>query len=178
MNKALAGLVLILGSVLLLTGCLKNYMVTVPMEESLNPPAAMSMGNFVDQLPPDMKPEDKPTAEEIAKFKEYIITELEKKQFNTITSDETVGVQYELRAGVLDFSRGSGLMRFLFGLLGGAARLKVHLYLVDLTSDSIVFAGHFTYQVTDWMESGDQIYKRIAKDFARELKSQTKKVGG
>ena len=40
----------------------------------------------------------------------------------------------------------------------------------------VVFAGNFSRTISDWTSSGDEKYRYIARDFAKELKKQLKKI--
>lgn len=161
--------------IILVSGC-ANYVITVPLEEPLKPNAPFAVGNIGDELPIDIEDGDKPTLEDIDKFRQDIFDAIEKQNiYELLNSYEGEGNPYEVTGSLLDFKRGSGALRFLFGFGAGSAKLTVNLELVDLEQNRVVFAGNFKGTVTGGLESGREMYKRVAKDFAKELKKQLKK---
>jgi hypothetical protein len=178
MRRKNAFLLLLAMAIILIGGCAKNYVITVPLEEPLKPGASFSVGEIVDELPIDMDEGDKPTIEDINKLKNYLMEELEKQDtWEMVSAGQNR--PYEVTGSLLNFKRGSGALRFLFGIFAGSAHITVSLELVDLEASQVVYAGNFKAQVTDWTESGAKMYQRVAKDFAKELKKQLKKqLGG
>jgi len=161
---------LCLGLLLLSAGCTKRYFVLTHLQEPLAAPAHCSLGPIMDELPADMAPGDKPTAEDIAKLKRYLVEELEKRELLLFEENEAEKNLYEIRGSVLEFKRGSGFTRFLIGFGAGSAKLTVSLHLVEKRFNRAVFSGNFTKEVSSWPESGDQAFRVVASDFAKGLK--------
>lgn len=163
----------------LIAGCAKKYVITVPLEAPLKEVPFFTVGDIVDQLPVDLEEGDKPTTEDIARFKDIILEELEKQKITLLFVSFDEEHLYEVRGSLLDFRGGSSALRILFGFGAGSARITVNLELVESETNRIVFAGNFKQTVSHWAESGREMYKRVAKDFAKELKKQLKKqLGG
>jgi hypothetical protein len=157
------------------TGCAKQYVVLQPLDVALPAPVTIAMGEVTDDLPIDTEPERRPRPEEIAKLERSIETEIAKRDLGNVTRKTESDALYEVQARFLEFDRGSGVARFFFGWGLGTARATVALRLVERSSGRTAFAGNFTATVSSWAESGDQIFRRIAHDFARELERQQKK---
>ena len=76
---------------------------------------------------------------------------------------------YEVRGSILEYKRGSGFLRFMIGFGAGSAKVVTELSLVDLGDGGTVFSGNFEGTVGSWGESGEAMYKRVAKDFRKAL---------
>ncbi|MFO7654140.1 MAG: DUF4410 domain-containing protein [Candidatus Krumholzibacteriia bacterium] len=155
---------------LALTGCTPSYVITQGLDESFSSPSTFRMGTFEDNLPSDTALDDRPTAEDIALFRTYLQTEVAKDYDLGLQMEEGDDCVYELRGSILDYKRGSGFLRFFVGFGAGSAKVVTELTLVDLRDGHTVFAGNFEGQVQRWSESGDQMFKRVAKDFRKALK--------
>ena len=146
------------------------------LEQPINNTSFCSIGEIKDELPADFDEDDKPTLEDIDKFRDHLRIELEKKgifQNVRLINPES---EYEVTGSILDFKKGSGFVRFL-GLFGaGNARLTVTLRLEDRNTRNILFAGNFRQQVSSYLESGEMIFQRVAQDLAKELEKQIKKL--
>lgn len=162
--------------ILLCVGCTKTYLVTQPLETPLATPPTCSIGEFADGLPLDMPPEDKPDLEHIQKFREFIFNSLQKEGCVEVFEGDAQHGTYEVNGTILEFKRGSGFLRFLFGAFAGTGELTVFMQLVDVKTKDQVFAGNFTEKVTSYMESGDKTFERIAQKFAKELRKQQEKL--
>jgi hypothetical protein len=169
-------ILLALGTLSLAAGCTKPYKVLVDLEAIPERGSVCSVGNIVDELPFDMDPEDKPTAEDIEKLKNHLIGELVKKEVFDHVDIFDPHSDYQVRGSVLSFTRGSGFLRFLFGAFAGSAQVTVSLELYDKKQERVLFSGNFTGQVSDWTETGDKTFKQVAENFANEIKSQKKKL--
>ncbi len=164
---------LVAAAVLLLAvGCAKNYKITQALQETYNTVGACEIGAVRDALPPDFDPDDKPTQEHMDKFQTYLINELNERRLFGEVSFKSERPTYRIDAALLDFAEGSGFLRFLFGAWAGSAKMTVHLELVDIENDEVIFAGNFSQTVTHYSESGDKIFERVAEDFAKELDEQ------
>lgn len=157
-----------------ITAC-TPYIITTPLENPLVPPKTCTIGSITDELPMDMDEDKKPTLEEINNFKNLLYNELNSKEIFKMLHHGDNDAHYELTGGVLEFKKGSGWLRFLFGLGIGNARLVVSLELTDKKNNDIVFGGNFTGEVDDWMTSGNQIFRMVARNFAKALENQIKK---
>lgn len=157
------------------TGC-TPYVVTTPLDEPLDGDAICCIGSIADELPIDMKDEDKPTLEEIEKFKDHLYNELNQKGLLELAGCGGTDTRYEVSGSVIDFKRGSGVARFVIGFGVGNAKMVTSLKLVDVGSGETVFAGNFPAQVSDWMTKGDEIFKTTARNFAKAVEKQQKKA--
>lgn len=165
----------LLAITILFIGC-TPYVVTIPLEEAIETSSVCCIGAITDELPLDIEDEDKPTAEEIEKFKVLLQNELIKTDILVITGCGDPESRYEVTGGILEYKRGSGAVRFLIGFGLGNAKLLVTLKLVDRTSRETVFAGNFPAEVGDWLTGSDKIYNMVAKNFAKAVKKQQKKA--
>lgn len=168
---------LLLVTVLLMAGCVKRYVVTTHLTQPLEESANTRIGTFSDDLPIDMKAEDKPSMEDIAKFKNYIIEEINDKGLLIADLDVTKP-RYEVVGSIFEFKKGSGALRFFIGFGAGKAKLVAELKLVDMTTGKVLFAGNFKSETSSWSESGEKIFRQIAQDFAKELEKQQSKING
>ena len=89
--------------------------------------------------------------------------------------------EYIVEGSVLEFKKGSGLVRFLIGFGAGNAKVTTELRLIKRSQspeeqDEIIFAGNFKRSVSDWTESGDKTFENVAKDFAKALQKRLKKL--
>ena len=174
-TKAFALLTVILSGILLFSGC-THYKITQRLEQPIKKPSNCSIGEIEDKLPTDFDEDDKPALEHIEKFRDYLKTELEKKDIFQTVQLMNLELEYEVVGGILDFKKGSGFVRFLIGFGAGSAKLTIELKLKDRNTGEILFAGNFKQEVSSYLESGDMIFKRIAQDFAKELEKQIKKL--
>lgn len=171
--RSLGAMLVALG---LVTGCAKNYVVTNPLSTRLVAPAPCAIGNIVDELPADMEEGKKPTVEDVDRLKRYLGEELARAGVARILPAGNREIAYEITGSFLEFKRGSGAVRFFIGFGLGTANATIGLRLVDPKTGTILFGGNFTGQVSSWVEGGDEMFRRIAKDFAKELAKQLKKV--
>ncbi len=167
------GLVL-LAIVMLAFGCTKPYRITHDLEAPTRAAASCSIGDIIDELPLDFEEEKKPTAEDIAKFKDYLQEELSKRDIFGSHSQGDPEADYEVTGSIISYEKGSGWLRFLFGFGAGSARVTVSLRLIDRSSNQTVFAGNFNGIVTHWAELGDEVFSQVSKNFAKELEKQRK----
>jgi len=150
-----------------LTGCAKQYVVTQPLETTGTQPFLLAIGEINDGLPLDTPSEEHPRPEELQKLSQYLRSELDKKDLLAANAS-TLQVQGTL----VTFKRGSGAVRFFVGFGLGTAKATVNLRVVDTATGAILFAGNFSGTVSSWAEAGDQMFRRVAKDFAKELTQQ------
>ncbi|MBU8934374.1 MAG: DUF4410 domain-containing protein [candidate division Zixibacteria bacterium] len=169
-------LLVLLGLLLVFMGCTKPYKITHDLEAPIRPPSACTIGEITDGLPFDTKDEDKPTIEHIDMFRGYLEEELSKKEIFGTVGDLSADAQYRVEGTILEFKKGSGFVRFMIGFGLGSAILTVELRLIETESGITLFAGNFKRKISDWGESGDKTFENVAKDFAKELKKQLKKL--
>jgi hypothetical protein len=171
-------IVLILISIVFIVfiGCSKPYVITRNLDYSIEPQQSCSIGNIVDELPVDFDAEDKPTAENIMQLKIKLEEYLAKKDIYEIIRLDFPDADFEVTGAILDYKKGSGFLRFLFGAWAGAARVTVALDLTDNYTGDIIFSGNFYGTVTQWTESGDMIFNQVALNFAKALKKELKKL--
>jgi len=162
--------------IMLLIGCTKAYIITDDLSEPLTLNQYCFIGAITDELPEDFEEDDKPTAETIEDFKTYIIEELSQKGIFADFPANGQDAPYEITGSILDYKKGSGFVRFLIGFGAGSARVTVALRLIDTSTDQVVFGGNFTGNVTNWAEEGHMMFKRVAKDFAKQLEKAVEKV--
>jgi hypothetical protein len=174
-TKKIILLAVILCGFLILFGC-ANYRITHKLEQPIKQPSNCSIGEIKDELPADFDEDDKPSLEHVEKFRDYLrIALIEKGIFRDVLLVNPES-EYHVTGGILDFKKGSGVVRF-FGLFGaGNAKLTATLRLEDRKTGEILFGGNFKQEVSSYMESGDMIFKRVAQDFAKELEKQLKKL--
>ncbi|MFH1701011.1 MAG: hypothetical protein ABIE07_10520 [Candidatus Zixiibacteriota bacterium] len=169
----LFGLILMLA---LFSGC-ANYVITQELEAEFSDSPKAYVGEIRDALPLDTPTDKKPSLEDIEKFKNYLSDELLKKEFFTIATSATLkGMDYELTGAIIDYKKGSGFVRFLFGTFGGGqAKVTTLLELKETRSGQIIFSGNFKGFVGSYGESGDKMFERVAKDFAKALRKRVEK---
>lgn len=168
-------LVLVAAGLLAAAGCAKPYKITQELQEPINTIAVCRMAEIQDELPIDFEADKKPSAEQMQKLEEAIMNGLAERDLFGELGNAVATPEYEISGGVLEFRRGSGVVRAigLFGL--GNAYITVHLELKDLRNgNEVVFAGNFKQSVTSYLESGDEMFNRVGHDFAEALEKQIK----
>ncbi len=155
-----------------LLGCGRPYVVTRDLTRSFDVQATCRIGELADALPPDHPASERPTAEDLGKLKAFLRDELQKRPIFARVGLDLPGANYEVSGEVCGYTRGSGLVRFLIGMGAGKANMNVALRVVDLQTNEIVFAGNFSREVASGLESGADVYLRIASDFANALQQQ------
>ncbi len=152
------------------------YVITKPLQAPIEASKFCSIGSIVDELPANMDIEKKPTLEEIEMLKTELDYQLSTQDiFTMISKDDKV--DYEINGSVIEFKRGSGVARFFIGFGVGNAKLTVALRLIDRAdSNNTIFAGNFSAEVSDWATKGNQIFKNTAKNFAKALKKEIKRM--
>ncbi|SYZ74807.1 hypothetical protein TRIP_C90435 [Candidatus Zixiibacteriota bacterium] len=173
--RIISVLILLVAAVLF-AGCGKPYIITDELKQPLQPGSACNMGSITDELPSDFDPAKKPSAENIDKLKKYLSDALVKKKVFSSFWTNNDDCLYEINGGILDYEKGSSFLRFMFGSLAGSARITVTLRLVDKKTNVIIFSGNFNGKVSSWQEEGDQMFQRVASNFAKELKKEMKKL--
>lgn len=168
--------VLLVLSLLFIWGCTKPYVITTDLEASIGRTETCTIGAITDELPIDTEESKKPTLETIGMLKGYLIAELSKRNLMKLGVLGESSARYEVTGSILSYKKGSGFMRFLFGFGVGAAKVVTNLKLTDQQSGTVIFAGNFTGQVSDWTESGNKMLERVAKDFAKQLDNRLKKI--
>jgi hypothetical protein len=175
MNLRSARLALLWASaVLLVAGC-ASYKVTTPLEKPLDTAAGWRIGEIRDALPPDMDPEDKPESGDISLLVGHLKSQLEKKKLFQ-SEGLPIADQLEVTGSILEYKKGSGFVRAVIGFGLGDAVLTVELQLRNATTGEVLFSGNFKGRVSDWTETGDKCFEMVAKDFAKELDKQQKKI--
>ena len=164
---ALIGLVVVLG----ISGCAEQFVITTDLAEPLQSPARFLVGSITDELPPTVEAKNKPSAEDMGKFRRYLTEELDKFA-PTIQVAQAGNATYEITGGIMQYKKGSGFLRFMIGLGAGSAKVLTQLKVAEVATGEIIFAGNFEGAVTDWTETGDMMFRKIARNFAKELNAQ------
>lgn len=153
------------------TGCApKSYVVTTPLADVTERPTQVQIGAIRDNLPSDIEVDKKPTAEDIAKFQKYLGEEiLARKRLQMEVSADSGACCYELQGALLEYTKGSGALRFFIGFGAGTASMTTLLKLVDTRTGETVFAGNFIGKVTGGMQSGSSMFRQVSRDFAKAL---------
>jgi hypothetical protein len=168
-------LTIIIYGLLIVCGC-ATYKVTHELDRPIDKADFCQVGEIKDELPAGFDEEDKPTFEQIDEFRRHLRNALEEKLIFSAVQLENPEGKYEVTGGIRDFKKGSGFVRFL-GLFGaGNARVMVALRLEDRSTGETLFAGNFKREVTSEFEKGDIMFERVAKDFAKALEKQIKKL--
>ena len=162
-------------------GCAKNYRITHELEAPIDRIAIATIGEIVDMLPEDFEEGKKPTTEQIEAFKSHLTEQLRNREIFASVAYNEPDAQYVVEGSILQFKKGSGLVRALIGFGIGSAKVTTELRLIRRAKspeeqDEVIFAGNFKQTVSDWIESGDKIFERVAKDFAKVLKKRMKKI--
>ena len=126
-----------------------------------------------DELPSNVEADDHPTMENLVDFKTMLENELDKKDLIKITSFPDAA-QYRIEGSIVDYKKGSGFLRFMFGALAGSAGATVNLRVIDQASGTDVYSGNYKAQVTSWMQKGSDSFKQVSKDFAKQFENQIK----
>jgi hypothetical protein len=152
------------------------YKITTPLDAPLKPSPTCAIGEITDDLPLDMDLEAKPTLEEIAILKDELDKQLENnKTFEMLGF--SAHTMYEVSGSLIDFKRGSGVARFFIGFGVGNAKITAALRLVDKADNNkVVFAGNFSATIANWSVKGSEMYKIIAKNFAKAIKKEIKRI--
>jgi hypothetical protein len=163
----------IFGMMLILVGgCAKPYKITTDLEAPINRGTSINIGPITDELPADFDESKKPTTENIEKFKGYLEKALAKQEiFGRVYFGEDNG-DYQVSGKILDYKKGNGFLRFMFGMGIGAAKLTISLQIKDLQQDKVIFEGNFIGAVTSGLESGDKMFDNVAKNFAKTFKKR------
>jgi hypothetical protein len=161
-----------LAACLALAGCTPRFVITQELEGPLQSPGQVRIGSVTDLLPADIAEQDRPSLEDIEKFKKYLCKEIENRDHMDLLVAEGENADYEIRGRLLEYKKGSGFLRFVVGLGAGSARVLVELKLVNTVDDATLFCGNFEGQVNDGLDSGDRMFKLVAKDFTLELEKQ------
>lgn len=157
-------------------GC-SRYVITQDLTEPIAPQPTCYIGEIRDELPVDFEAAKKPTYEVIQKFRDVLGDELVKKEFFSFAAKEDSSkMQYMLTGSILDYKKGSGTLRFFFGNWAGGAKVKTSLEMRNKKTGAVIFSGNFTGTVSSWAESGDKMFQQVAKDFAKKLRNEAKKL--
>jgi hypothetical protein len=160
---------------LLCLGC-ATYKITQPLDQIIDTAATWHIGEIKDGLPPDMDPDDRPQTHNLTVIKGYLKAELQKKDF-FVEAGLPQADELEVTGTLLEFNKGSAFLLFMFGgLFGGSPTITMELQLVNRATSEVLFSGNFKQTTTDWMESLDDCYERLAKDFAKALEKEEKRL--
>jgi hypothetical protein len=162
---------------LLASGCAKQYVITKDLAVPLESPARVRVGAIADELPATVDEEDKPSAEDIEKFRRYLTEELRsiKSDIQVIQAGDAA---YEVTGGIMQYTQGSGFLRFLIGFGAGSAKVLTELKVVEVATGNVVFGGNFEGSVSSWAETGDEMFRKVARNFAKEIERQQKNLAG
>lgn len=163
----------------IVAGCApKTYVVTTPLSGATERPTKVRIGVIRDNLPTDIDTSKKPSAEDIAKFQTYLGEELSgKKRLQMALASDSSACCYEVQGALLEYTKGSGALRFFVGFGAGKASVTTELKLVDTRSGATVFAGNFIGKVAGGMESGAAMFRRVSRDFAKALEKGLSEQG-
>jgi hypothetical protein len=172
--KGMVLFTVILCGILIVCGC-ANYKITHELEQPIKEKTFCYVGEIKDELPADFDEEDKPTFEQIYKFKRYLKNALEEKLIFSAIELGNPETEYEVTGGIRDFKKGSGLIRSPeFGM--GIQKVMAALRLQDRKTGEILFAGNFKQVVSSQERKSDIMFEQVAKDFSRALEKQIKKL--
>ena len=174
-KKYQISLCLLLAVVFLLTGCVTHYRVTHELETYVNLDEGVFIEPIVDGLPADTDPDKRPSPADLQKLVYHIGAKLCDELRTPIRDVGENKSIYTVSGTVLSYKKGSGFLRFMFGFLGHA-KVTVDLKLTETATGETLFAANFQQTVSDWAESGDKMFERVAKDFAKAIKKQLKKL--
>lgn len=163
----LFALVVVLGA----SGCAEQFIITTDLAESLQSPARFLVGSITDELPSTVEAKNKPSVEDIGKFKRYLTEELDELA-PAIQVVQAGDAAYEVTGAILQYKKGSGFVRFMIGMGAGAAKVLTQLKVVEVATGDVVFAGNFEGAVSSWTEGGDTMFRKVARNFAKELNAQ------
>ena len=171
--KGMVLLTVIFCGILIVCGC-ANYKITHELEQPIKEKTFCYVGEIKDELPADFDEEDKPTFEQIYKFRRYLRNALEEKLIFSAIELGNPEAEYEVTGGIRDFKKGRGFHRSLpFGV--GMQKVTATLRLQDRKTGEILFAGNFREVVSSYTEKIDLMFERLAKNFSRVLEKQIKK---
>ncbi|MDD5425152.1 MAG: DUF4410 domain-containing protein [candidate division Zixibacteria bacterium] len=166
----------ILAIAFLVSGCGQRYAITHNLEETFPGSSTCKIGYILDELPGNFPDDKKPSMEDIDKFKGYLKDALLKAELFDMKDESGNLYDYEVNGRLIDYKKGSGFLRFMFGAWAGKAKVTVALKIVEKVNNTEIFAGNFTGEVTSEFESGLEMFKRVAKDFAAALKKEFKRL--
>lgn len=175
-NGKIAAIAILAIFITVAAGCTKHYVITRHLKESVQPRTNCSIELIADALPVDMAEDDKPTLKNINDFRGAIRNELEKTDIFDFVELGYDSAEYEVRGAVLYFKRGSGIARLILGYGFGNAKFTAELKLVDRSTGKTLFSGNFSHEISSGLESGDEAFRLIAKDFAKVLQLQLEEV--
>ena len=178
MQNRLALLTLsVISGLFILSGCTKPYVITSELEKPLMTSSYCIIEDMKDELPADLAEEKKPTREVLDKFNDYLIDELQKTDlFGSVAYTFPSKIKYKVTGAILDYTAGSGFLRFMFGAWAGSSKVVVSLKLLDYETGEVLYAGNFKGIVTSWAETGDKVYKQVAHNFAQTIEKKHKKL--
>jgi hypothetical protein len=172
-------LITILVVVLLCFGCTKHYRVLQDLYSPVDYSSTCLIGDIEDGLPSNFAEEDKPSAEDIVKFQDFLTEELVDKDMFEVVGTKKHGT-YLVTGRIMEYNKGSGAGRFIGGLIGGlmnsTAYVVIRLDLTETASNELLFSGSFRREVTEGLETGDEMFGEIASDFAKVLEKQSRKL--
>jgi hypothetical protein len=168
-------LLIAIALVLAVSGCAKNYVITTDLSDPLADQACVQITEVRDLLPEDTDPDNRPTAEDVAKFKTYLAEEFAAREELAMAVSDA-GCPYEVQSSLLSYKKGSGFMRFLIGFGAGNSKVVTELKMVDTRDGSTVFAGNFTGEVASWTDTGDKMFKTVSRTFTKQLEKRVQKL--
>ena len=175
-NSLIISVAILLATLLLSAGCTGHYVVTKELRESLRSESRCKIGKIAVALPAGTEPDALPPQGDLLKFERWLGEEIDNRgTFTTLVGEEEA--IYEVRGKIIDYNRGTGIARIFIGLGVGDARVVTEMNLVDRRTGAVLFSGNFRRDVGSALESGDKVYRDIAKDFAKALDKQLKNVG-
>jgi len=160
--------------ILLTAGCAKQYRIVQDLERPVPTMSTCRIGTIIDELPVGFKDEDRPTAEEIAKFKGYLLDAMIDRDVLDMLDSGDSNAHYVIRGAIIDYKKGSGATRFFIGFGAGNAEVVVKLEFLDVTTNEVLFSANLTGKVSSGFESGDQMFKTVSANFSKALAERIK----
>jgi hypothetical protein len=149
-------------------GCV-SYRETTPLERPLNRSARWNVGEISLALPSDARVDEAPDEFQLAAFADRLREQIKKAEVFNLPPDTGTG-EVEVTGTIIDYGKGSGPLRFLFGVGSGTAYVTVEMQVRDRETGVVLFSGNFIGEVTHWAEKGDKSFDHVAQEFAQTLK--------
>lgn len=164
--------------VLCMVGCSKGRDATVidHLRNPLQTSGTIRVGAITDNLPPDVDEGDKPSVEDIQKFKNCLLAEMEKLGYQRAASTDGQ-TAYTIVGRLMEYKGGSWAARAFLGFGVGNAKLVSELQLLDGASGEVLFGGLFEGKVEN-LRSSDDMFVLMAKSFTEALQKQHEFRGG
>lgn len=161
-----------------LAACSRSYVITTDLSAALEPSATYSVGTIVSALPANTEGDRGPTHEAITKLKSCLIEEIGNRDDLPLREMRGGRPAFVVRGRLLEYEPGSGTLRFLVGWGAGQAKLVVQLRLVSRSNGRVRFAGKFVAYTSGPLDSGDEVFRQVARNFSKQLEQQHLRLQG